>query len=134
MRPAQATLFCVDIVTVTILLTSFFLSSFGLRHYMESSHRLAMSANQTSSPYDDDILLLLDPDMILLRPVVHDFTSSIDEPLLWVEEGDTLPNERKVVRHGHPIAQQDPFLGNEWMYGALDRIGLVPWKGGFLPL
>lgn len=94
--------------------------SFGLRHYMESSNRLAMNANQTSSPYDDDILLLLDPDMILLRPVVHDFSSATEEPLLWVE-GDALPTERKMVRHGNPIAQQDPFLGNEWMYGALAR-------------
>ena len=89
---------------------------------MESSHRLAMSANQASSPYDDDIVLLLDPDMILLRPIVHDFTNAVEEPLLWVE-GDALPNGRKVVRHGHPIAQQDPFLGNEWMYGARARIG-----------
>jgi hypothetical protein len=94
---------------------------------MESLHRLAMSENQTSSPYDDDILLLLDPDMILLRPIVHDFTGSVDEPLLWVE-GDALPNERKVVRHGHPIAQQDPFLGNEWMYGAPDRIGIASFE------
>jgi hypothetical protein len=89
---------------------------------MESSQRLAMSVNQTSSPYDDDILLLLDPDMILLRPIVHDFANADEEPLLWVEDGDALPNELKVVRHGHPIAQQDPFLGNEWMYGALSRI------------
>jgi hypothetical protein len=46
---------------------------------------------------------------VLLRPLLHDFTN---EDVIWVEEN---PRDTKV-RHGHPIAQQDGYLGNQWMY------------------
>jgi len=58
---------------------------------------------------EDDIVMLVDPDMVLLRPLRHNFT---DEEVLWV---DGESPRTKVVRHGHPIAQQDGYLTNEWM-------------------
>jgi hypothetical protein len=71
---------------------------YGLRHWMEE-HRVP----------DDDIIMLLDPDMILLRPLLHDFTN---EQVMWVDKKEPAT---KIVRHGYPIAQQDGYLRNEWM-------------------
>ena len=60
-----------------------------------------------SREVEDATVILMDPDMILLRPIVHDYTnedvSFVGEPL------------SKVVRHGFPIAQQDGYLNNQWM-------------------
>lgn len=81
---------------------------YGLRHWME--HALGMRTNQTNSAaVEDGIVFLMDPDMILLRPIVHDFSDVNNH--LWVENEPLT----KVVRHGFPIAQQDGYLNNEWM-------------------
>jgi len=60
--------------------------------------------------------MLLDPDMILLRPLLHDFT---DERVTWVDDrinkNKDVTQDERVVRHGHPIGQQDGYLTNEWM-------------------
>ena len=65
----------------------------------------------------------MDPDMILLRPLTHDFTDV--ENHIWLEEN---PGTR-VVRHGFPMAQQDGYLGNEWTLFNVTRIT----GGGTLP-
>jgi hypothetical protein len=47
--------------------------------------------------------------MILLRPIMHDFRQ---ENVIFVKDDpDTM-----VVKHGFPIAQQDGYLQNRWMY------------------
>eukprot|EP00545_Synedropsis_sp_CCMP1620_P005039 CAMPEP_0119005942 /NCGR_PEP_ID=MMETSP1176-20130426/2020_1 /TAXON_ID=265551 /ORGANISM="Synedropsis recta cf, Strain CCMP1620" /LENGTH=472 /DNA_ID=CAMNT_0006957805 /DNA_START=94 /DNA_END=1512 /DNA_ORIENTATION=- len=64
---------------------------FGLRHWME--HVLGF-------PHADDdgaIIILIDPDMLLLRPITRYFDNSTDR---WRSEGLT------EVTHGHPVAQQ----------------------------
>jgi hypothetical protein len=82
---------------------------YGLKHWMDSVLKMNDTAHAPS--VEDGIVFLLDPDMILLRPLVHDFT---DEDVLWVTEKDKEP-ETKVVKHGYPIAQQDGYLSNQWM-------------------
>jgi hypothetical protein len=79
---------------------------YGLRHWMESTFRM----NETDHPIDaeDGIVILMDPDMILLRPIVHDYTN---EDVTFVDEHPAT----KVVKHGMPIAQQDGYLSNQWM-------------------
>jgi hypothetical protein len=57
----------------------------------------------------DGIVMLLDPDMILLRPLTHDFTH---QNVLWAENAQP---DSTVVRHGYPMAQQDGYLSNEWI-------------------
>lgn len=52
----------------------------------------------------------MDPDMILMRPISHDFSN--DSNQLWVD-GDKP--DVTHVSHGHPIAQQDGYLNNAWM-------------------
>lgn len=62
---------------------------------------------------EDGIVILMDPDMILLRPILHDFSDT--ENYDWAEE-QVPPSNRTVVRHGHPMAQQDGYLTNSWMF------------------
>jgi hypothetical protein len=84
-------------------------NSHGLLHWMVNA--LGIGRNNTAtSKLDDAIVMLLDPDMILLRPMVHDFTN---ENVLWVDKHQTPAT--RVVRHGYPIAMQDAYLSNEWM-------------------
>lgn len=77
---------------------------YGLRHWME--HALGLSSTndtllQSVEPrVSDAIVMLLDPDMILLRPLLHDFTN---EEVMFIEEEPAT----RVVKHGFPISQQD---------------------------
>ena len=57
----------------------------------------------------DGIVILMDPDMILLRPIVHDYTN---QQVIFVEDKPAT----MVVKHGFPMAQQDGYLTNAWMY------------------
>ena len=80
---------------------------FGLRHWLENV--LHMNETDHSLEVEDGIVILMDPDMILLRPIVHDYTN---EDVIFVENDP----QTKVVKHGFPMAQQDGYLSNEWMY------------------
>lgn len=82
---------------------------FGLRDWLENSP-LQMKSSSTTKPtgVEDDVVILMDPDMILLRPLLHDFTQ---EDVVFAEEN---PPTLKVIR-GKPIAQQDGYLNNKWM-------------------
>lgn len=92
---------------------------FGLKHWMEngplhmsdSTFKKKFNNFTTNHNLENDVVMLMDPDMILLRPMTHDF-SNVDH-YLWVEE--KVPLSRQVVRQGHGMAQQDGYLGNEWM-------------------
>ncbi|KAL7565366.1 hypothetical protein ACA910_013586 [Epithemia clementina (nom. ined.)] len=132
---------------------------YGLRHWMEhylfnstATRATATSSSSSSSSsslprlklQDNDIGILMDPDMILWRPLTHDFTDV--ENHLWAEQQQPLsttgrrrgggggggrndstttttarraavpaPLKRQYVRHGHPMAQQDGYLNNQWM-------------------
>lgn len=91
---------------------------YGLRHWMENSLRLEWTERNTtiSSPYYetqkhqdllDGIVILMDPDMVLLKPIGHDFSGEHER---WVKK----PAVTKVT-HGNPISQHDGYLDNEWM-------------------
>lgn len=88
-------------------------------------HALGMGrGHNVSQQVLDGIIMLLDPDMVLLRPLRHDFTH---EEVLWVEQNPVS----KVVRHGYQIAQQDAYLGNAWMHLNWTHVTGLP-KGKFL--
>jgi hypothetical protein len=79
---------------------------FGLRHWMQNV--LKMNDPNKDPKVEDGIVMLLDPDMILLRPLVHDFTN---ENVIFLE---TNPATRKI-QHGFPISQQDGYMSSKWM-------------------
>ena len=82
-------------------------------------HSLGMNPDTLQSQHhkqqqiEDGIVILMDPDMILLRPITHDY-SDVDNHLWAEEEKKTTPATR-IVRHGFPMAQQDGYLTNNWM-------------------
>jgi hypothetical protein len=98
---------------------------YGLRHWMEqalfsdnattttttTTTKTSTGSNRNREEVEHDIVILMDPDMILLRPIVHDYTH---EKVIFVEHDN--PHINKVVQHGQPMAQQDGYLGNQWMY------------------
>jgi peptidyl serine alpha-galactosyltransferase len=93
---------------------------YGLRHWMENYLHLGWTDNNTTitTPYSTDneqqsalldaVVILMDPDMVMLQPITHDFSG---DNVLWVKK----PAITKVT-HGNPISQQDGYLSNEWMY------------------
>ena len=72
---------------------------FGLRDWMENVMDLS-DERDIDSEMAESVVMLLDPDMILLRPLVHDFTN---EDVDWIEKHPA----GKIVKTGFPIAQQD---------------------------
>lgn len=80
---------------------------FGLLDFLENV--LHMNATTTSHENEDSIIILIDPDIVLLRPLLHDFSN---EDVIWVEDKPAT----KYVRHGYPMGQQDGYLDNRWMH------------------
>jgi peptidyl serine alpha-galactosyltransferase len=95
---------------------------YGLRHWMENSLKLSwtgdveelvaspFSMNHSIAQHEEllsGIVILMDPDMVLLKPIGHDFSNDHE---IWAQK----PAITKV-QHGNPFAQQDGYLHNEWM-------------------
>jgi hypothetical protein len=78
---------------------------YGFRHWMEQA--LRMNETDHSPDVEDGIVFLLDPDMVLLRPLVHDFTK---EDVIFVEKEP----KTKIVKHGMLMAQGG-YLSSVWM-------------------
>ena len=82
----------------------FFNKPFGLLHWLENADDF-----KEGNP-EDDVVILIDPDMILLRPITGDF-SDPDNVLV----GRMHQRERKYyVKHGAPFAQTYGF-GTQWV-------------------
>ncbi|GAX14325.1 hypothetical protein FisN_1Hh525 [Fistulifera solaris] len=97
---------------------------FGLQDWMENA--LGVSENKRmDSDLADSIVMLLDPDMVLLRPLVHDFTN---EDVEFVEEEPAT----KVVKTGFPIAQQDGYLSSKWVQHDFSFV-TAKEQGDFIP-
>jgi hypothetical protein len=99
----------------------YFNKPFGLRHWMK--HVLGYPKEPTKTMPDDNIIALLDPDMILTRPLVNNFEGATK--LFWYH-GDEPGLARTCATHGKPIAQQYGF-GNDWItavgYHMVDIVG-----------
>ena len=105
--------------------------------------------NRDTREIEDGIVILMDPDMILLRPILHDFSDADNH--IWVlpplpdnaTDGGAAGRKKqkqrrygepltRIVRHGYPMAQQDGYLNNEWMF--LDMAHITNLTAGqFIP-
>jgi len=85
--------------------TKYFNKPYGLRHWMENE----LGYPGGASEHDDDIIMLLDPDMMLLRPLTHTF---YDYPS-WIWRGNDFLETKLEVTHGQPMASMYGF-GNSW--------------------
>jgi hypothetical protein len=93
--------------------TKYWNKPFGLRHWLENVFGYNHTAGKVSSPLDDDLIVLVDPDMLIQRPFVNHFPQYM--PNLWI---DTVRNGKGPIRdkvsHGKPMAQNYGF-GASWL-------------------
>ena len=95
--------------------TKYWNKPFGMRHWLENSMGFP-----NDSTHESDIVILVDPDMLLMEPFVNEFSN---EPLdVWTayfqNHQDNLISE---VTHGHPIAQDYAF-GDSWFVAASSNL------------
>ena len=92
-------------------LTKYWNKPFGIKHFLE--HVLGFP-DQASEEHQDTIIILVDPDMLLLQPIVNDFSNFPLE--VWTDHVRHQPRDtiRNKVAHGKPIAQLYGF-GNAWL-------------------
>jgi len=99
----------------------YFNKPFGVRHWMEQ----ALGYPENHELHDDSVIILLDPDQIMLRPFTNDFTGSSElwrlgvdhrKKLKKLKDGDPIPRPRYKlkVEHGSPFSQQYGY-GLQWM-------------------
>jgi peptidyl serine alpha-galactosyltransferase len=95
----------------------YFNKAFGVKHWMQ--HVLGynfddMAANDNNQ-HNDDLFVLLDPDQILLKPFVYDYT---DKNLLYMDTSQSSFSSPSMeytrVSRGHPMAQVYG-LGSAWL-------------------
>lgn len=84
----------------------YFNKPFGTKHWMENA--LGYKKGDAINTHDDHIVILLDPDQIILKPFTTDFGK---HPEAWRRK-NSLPIWDKVT-HGQPFAQQYGFH-NQW--------------------
>lgn len=89
----------------------YFNKPYGLRHWFEN----VLGYPENHAEHDDSIIILMDPDQILLRPFTDDFTNSSE---VW-----RLPEEGRhklKVEHGSPFSQNYGY-DIEWLWVANKR-------------
>lgn len=90
---------------------SFFNKPYGLKHFLEHFDHIGFhdSVNPSTATFDheDDIVILVDPDMILMRPITKDFSDDRDTLIAQRRKDHILSRE---VKHGVPFAQTCKWL------------------------
>jgi hypothetical protein len=85
---------------------------FGVKNWLETRFGYQYKGKITT-PFDDHIVVLVDPDMLLQRPFVNDFSEYPTN--MWTQH---FQNHEDLiyhkVTHGHPMAQDHSF-GERWL-------------------
>jgi len=89
----------------------------GLLHWMKNELRPPNNVDE----YDDDIIIILDPDMLLLKPITNDF-GDFHKDDFWIG-GKRI----EKVRHSTPFAQHYGF-GNAWLTSLKGNLSYVVGK------
>lgn len=93
----------------------YFNKPYGVRHWMQ--HALGYPDNHEM--HDDSVIVLIDPDQIMLRPFTRDFSNSSEYYRLQHEYGPKRIAERphfsRKVQHGSLFSQQYGY-GIQWYY------------------
>lgn len=82
---------------------------YGVAHWMEHVLGYSEAKDVWSTNHDDTILFLLDPDMIMMRPFVNDFSHTEK----WLPRKSYPQVDR--IKHGYPMASVYLY-GNQWYY------------------
>merc|ERR1740139_1420442 len=87
----------------------FFNKPFGLLHWIWQERGLT-KGNKGETLDEDAVVILLDPDMIFLRPILKDFSNKNE--VIFSKKTDM--NRKYSVEHGSPFAQRYGF-GGQWL-------------------
>eukprot|EP00586_Coscinodiscus_wailesii_P006753 CAMPEP_0172482230 /NCGR_PEP_ID=MMETSP1066-20121228/8493_1 /TAXON_ID=671091 /ORGANISM="Coscinodiscus wailesii, Strain CCMP2513" /LENGTH=513 /DNA_ID=CAMNT_0013245187 /DNA_START=17 /DNA_END=1558 /DNA_ORIENTATION=+ len=85
----------------------FFNKPFGLKHWMEHGDGIRDGGGTLD---EDAVVILIDPDMILLKPITVDFTD--ERQFIYGPRANSKPTARHVAK-GTPFAQEYGF-GGQW--------------------
>jgi len=101
----------------------FFNKPFGLLHWMENGAHLKFDTSEgiISKSDEDTVIILIDPDMLLMRPITHDFTDEHESIISQNRLHQKFSQNPRVVAHGNPYAQVYG-LGTHWRSFNLDLI------------
>jgi peptidyl serine alpha-galactosyltransferase len=97
----------------------YFNKPFGVKHWIENAIGFRKNGKEKTGILnnEDDIVILIDPDMILLRPITGDFSNSKD--VIFTQKNRNRTTFK--VAHGSPFAQKY-LLGYYWQEMNLDKI------------
>lgn len=103
----------------------FFNKPFGLKHFLENNDLLGFDDGPSDGTrrmkHPDDVIILTDPDFLLLRPLTDDFSDE-RETVIGPRRKEIYRNMKShVVTHGSPYAQTYG-LGTQWRKFDLDAI------------
>jgi hypothetical protein len=102
----------------------FFNKPFGLKHFLEYSEFMGLNEDDGRTMKAPDVIVILcDPDFLLLRPITDDFSNE-RETLMSPRRSKVFSGKSKIVSHGHPYAQTYG-LGTQWRKFNLDEIAGV---------
>jgi hypothetical protein len=96
----------------------FFNKPFGLKHWLENFQSLGFH-NDGTFAHEDDIVMLIDPDMPLMRPITSDFSNERETLISPRRQGKNQIATK--VQRGIPFAQTYG-LGVQWQKFDLDKI------------
>lgn len=96
----------------------FFNKPFGLKYWLENSELVDFKDGEFPKS-KDDIVILIDPDMSMMRPITKDFTSDKDVVIAPFRKEHLVG---RTVEHGKPFAQTYGF-GSQFLKLDLEKIG-----------
>lgn len=99
----------------------FFNKPFGLKHFLEYNELLGFDESGKEMKHPDDVIILTDPDFLLLRPLTDDFSNERETIVAHRRKPMYQNKESHFVTHGNPYAQTYG-LGAQWRTFDLDAI------------
>ena len=94
--------------------TKFFNKPFGLRHWLEHGEGMGLDETTDKMRDEDVVVILIDPDMLFLRPITSDYSNDRDVVLGKLPAKDAAKGNRYMkVEKGKPFGQTYGF-GNQW--------------------
>ncbi|KAL7531047.1 hypothetical protein ACHAXR_007925 [Thalassiosira sp. AJA248-18] len=99
----------------------FFNKPFGLKHFLEYNELLGFDESGKEMKHPGDIIILTDPDFLLLRPITDDFSNERETLVGGRRKSIYEKKESHFVTHGNPYAQTYG-LGTQWRKFDLDAI------------
>jgi hypothetical protein len=100
----------------------YFNKPFGLKHWLEHSEFMGQTPGGEMI-HPNDVVILCDPDFLLLRPITDDFSND-KETIVSPRRKKTFSQSAKIVSSGKPFAQTYG-LGVQWQRFNLDEIAGV---------